>query len=317
MVVDAEPHGHLREGERKALIKTTAMAPNATDDEFKLFLAVADRLGLDPLTRQIYAIHRRNGKDDHGRDKYQMTIQTGIDGFAAIAERTKVYAGADDIVFDVEDAEHPNKAMATVYRIVQGMRVPFTASARWSEYAQRKPVWRDKKPVTDANGHPVYELIGKWADMPYNMLGKCALAKALRMAFPVQLSGIYTDDEMDQADNPLPVVTAATAVAHTARTATVRPTSDDKRAAFNALRERAIAAGMHEDDWELVCQQVAGTADHTRMREPGKRALIAYVERMEHERAAQTEAQAEAQAAADDADYVTDADFEQQDEAQP
>lgn len=220
--VVAHASASMREQERKALIKRTAMATHASDDEFQLFLAVADRLGLDPLTRQIYAIHRRSGKDDHGADKFQMTIQTGIDGFAAIAERTRVYAGADDIVFDREDAEHPNKATATVYRLVQGQRVPFTASARWSEYAQRKPVWRDRKPAYE-NGQPVYELTGKWADMPYNMLGKCALAKALRMAFPAQLSGVYTDDEMGQADNVPALQQQHASVEPAAATPAVRP----------------------------------------------------------------------------------------------
>lgn len=158
-------------------IKDT-VAVGATDSELQLFLFHCERTGLDPLSRQIHFI-KRGGK---------ATIQTGIDGFRAIAERTGVYAGNDDYVFNngrtmyhmVDAKELPKTATATVYKIVGGQRVAFSATAVWDAYCPEKGNFM-------------------WMKMPYLMLGKCAEALALRKAFPNDLSGLYTTDEMAQA----------------------------------------------------------------------------------------------------------------------
>lgn len=155
--------------ERLDLIKRT-VANGTTDDEFALFMHACRRTGLDPLMRQIHCV-KRGGK---------MTIQTAIDGYRLIADRTGVYAGNDDPIFD--DEEKPRKATVTVYKLVGGVRCGFTATARWDQYHPG-----------DAQGF-------MWKKMPHLMLGKCAEALALRKAFPAELSGVYTNEEMDQAD---------------------------------------------------------------------------------------------------------------------
>jgi len=151
-------------------LSKSQIAVGATDDELKLFLHVADKSGLDPLSRQIYFI-KRSGK---------MTIQTGIDGFRAVADRTGQYVGSSDPVFE-DNGKIPAKATVTVNKVVGGIVGNFTATARWEEYYPGK-----------SQGF-------MWDKMPHTMLGKCAEALALRKAFPAQLSGLYTGDEMDQA----------------------------------------------------------------------------------------------------------------------
>lgn len=155
------------------LIKST-VAVGATDAELQLFLHQCKKTGLDPLAKQIYF---QKYNDKKGTSK--MTIIIGIDGYRSIAERSGEYAGNDDPVFDNELS--PTKATVTVYRIVRGVRCPFTASARWDQY------------------YPGDQKGFMWKKMPHMMLGKVAESLALRKAFPADLSGTYTAEEMEQA----------------------------------------------------------------------------------------------------------------------
>ena len=158
------------------LIKQT-VAKGATDLELKLFLHQCQRTGLDPLSRQIHFIKRWNAK----LSKDEGAIQTGIDGYRVVADRTGQYAGSDDAAF-CPGEKYPESASVTVWKLVGGQRCGFTATARWSEYY----------PGDDNKGF-------FWRKMPHGQLAKCAEALALRKAFPQQLSGIYTNEEMDQA----------------------------------------------------------------------------------------------------------------------
>lgn len=158
-----------------ALVKRT-ICKDASDDELKLFMHIANKSGLDPFARQIYATKRVN----HKTGEKTMVVQTSIDGFRLIASRTDAYAGSDDPVFDNE--ENPTKATVTIYKMVQGQRCAFTATARWKEYCP--PTGQDFM----------------WKKMPCVMLAKVAEALALRKAFPADLSGIYAKEEMDQAE---------------------------------------------------------------------------------------------------------------------
>lgn len=173
------------------LVKTQIMGVDAKgntrpDEDLLLFLYVAKRTGLDPLTKQIYAVYRWNTR----QGKEVMTIQSSIDGMRLVAQRTKEYAGQDDVIYDPKDevTKYPRKATVTVYKLIGGTRVSFTASVRWGEYVQ-----------LDKNNQPT----SMWDRMPYLMLGKCAEALALRKAFPNELSGVYSEEEMAQANNPL------------------------------------------------------------------------------------------------------------------
>lgn len=170
-----------------ALIKRTLMSSKRapTDDELALFVHQCDRTGLDPFSRQIYAIYR---KDRDGVER--MGIQVSIDGLRLIADRTQKYApgnsywcGEDGIWRDVWlTTDPPAAARVVVRKLVGGQLVEFSVPAKWGEYK------------------PSYDGAGLWRKMPTLMIAKCSEALALRKAFPNETSGLYTSEEMAQAD---------------------------------------------------------------------------------------------------------------------
>lgn len=155
----------------------------------QVFLHYAQRTGLDPFARQIYMIGRWDSRSGGKR----WTIQSSIDGLRIVAQRSGEYAGQTGPEWAGEDGQWldlwvhkvpPLAARVGVLR--QGFAQPVYGVAHLSEYMPRT---KDGRPM------------GLWASMPAVMLAKCAEALALRKAFPMDLSGLYTAEEMAQAES--------------------------------------------------------------------------------------------------------------------
>lgn len=164
------------------------------------FLLHARRTGLDPIARQIYCIER-GGK---------WGTQVSIDGARLVAERTGQYRGQTPTQWTDDGREWvdvwlaktpPAAARVGVFR--EGFAEPLFAVATFDAYNAGSPIWKK---------------------MPALMLGKCAEMLALRKAFPQDLSGLYSSEEMDQAGTPAQAAVVAPAPpVHTQQAAIVAP----------------------------------------------------------------------------------------------
>lgn len=171
-----------------ALIRDT-FCKGCTVEQMETFFHVCKHTGLDPFLKQIYAIVR-NCKQKDGSSKPTLTIQTSIDGYRLIAERTGRYSPGKEpsYTYDetiAEGVKYKKLVSATAYikkMTKDGTWHEVSASAQFKEYV------------------PSYQN-DFWTTKQHIMLSKCAEALALRKAFPAELSAIYTKEEMDQADN--------------------------------------------------------------------------------------------------------------------
>ena len=161
------------------------IAKDATDDELKLFLYHVNRTKLDPFSKQIY-FQKRNTKNGP-----QVIMMTSIDGARVIAQRTGQYGGVSETFYNggktlyqciEEGLKQPTTAEIIVYKVMNENVIETRASASFEEYY---PKGTENMQVK----------------MPFLMLGKVAEMLALRKAFPMDLSGLYIAEEMNQTEN--------------------------------------------------------------------------------------------------------------------
>ena len=176
---------------KRDLIKSVFFK-GCSNDEVELFLHVCKKTGLDPMMKQIYPVKRWSSAEK----KEVMTCQTSIDGFRLIAERTGRYCPGKEATHIYNKEGELVSATTYVKKMtMDGTWHEVAATAFYDEYVQKTKEGK----VTQF-----------WERMPHVMLAKCAESLALRKAFPADLSGLYTSEEMSQSSTP----TAQSAVVH-------------------------------------------------------------------------------------------------------
>lgn len=148
-------------------------------DQINFFVEVCRRKKLDPFMRHIHLVERKS-KDQFGKWITSYTIQAGIDGMRAIAQRNAKIKSYKRWVEKREDDLYGICEIDTEDRGIYRDELPF------NEYVQKK-------------GDGTINTF--WAKFPQTMIKKCAEESVLRMMTPEDLSGVYGDDEMMQADS--------------------------------------------------------------------------------------------------------------------
>ena len=229
-----------------------------TDAEFQLVIYTATQRGLNPLTRQMYVMKDRSGR---------LSLITSIDGQRLIADRTGKYRGQTEPQWCGSDGKWvdvwlqsgpPAAARVGVYK--EGFETPVYAVATYVGYCQK-----------NYEGKPT----GQWGKMPDVMLSKCAESLALRKAFPEDLSGLYTQEEMGPAE-----VDRGDVINHdTGEIISADPDNITKqiRKIFAMLRERGIKDG---ETAKAIVYELADVDSMTKLTKQSASEVIEKVENM-------------------------------------
>lgn len=180
------------------------VAKDCNKQEFDLFIEVARQTGLDPFRKQILPIVFSKNNEA----KRSMTIMYSRDGLRCIAARCSNYRPKSKpatFVYDETLKSGTNPAGIVSVSIELHIQDnekqwhPVLGEAYWDEYAPIEKEWH----WGDQKGQKVYTgketISDMWLKMPRNMIEKCAESQALRAGWPEQFSGVFGEEELQQA----------------------------------------------------------------------------------------------------------------------
>lgn len=191
-----------------------SLYPGAKPESIKLVLGYCRAAGLDPMQKPVHLVPMNVKKPGGGRDDYEWrdVVMPGIGLYRVQAARTGELAGIDEPQFgpmrSAYGIEFPEFCKVTVYRMISGQRVPFTACEFWVEnYATQR---KDSEAPN-----------AMWKRRPRGQLAKCAEAQALRKAFPELGSQPTADETIVDAGDVIDAVPVVKPIPTVARKQTV------------------------------------------------------------------------------------------------
>lgn len=225
------------------------LCPTATDSELALCIELCNRQRLNPFTKEVYLVKYGSAP---------ASIITSYQVFNRRACRNENYNGIKSGVVVMRGHDIVKKRGAAVYKQVGEQLI-----GGWAEVS-----FKDGRETAYAELALSDYSTGKsnWAKMPGVMIEKCAKAAAWRLAFPDDFSGMYTAEEMNQAQPR-----KADSVTEAPKPVDLQPVRD----LFKPFC-RALDLGSNEAV-DLICGQV-GAESMQAMTEVQARRAVSYME---------------------------------------
>jgi len=167
----------LRFTEEQVKIIKNSLCPGASDDEYKVYIAMCQERNLNPLKKQVYGMVSNK----------KITTMVSIEGYRAIANRSGQYMPGKETTFAYDKDGNLFSATAYVkrYSPQMGDYVEFGYTALLKEFVKPNQNWKDR---------------------PHVMLSIRAEANAIRRGFSEETSGLMTKDEMDYEEEELKTI---------------------------------------------------------------------------------------------------------------
>lgn len=165
-----------------------SLYPGARTESILLVIDYCKARGLDPMKKPAHIVPMEVRDAKSGDYQWQDVVLPGIYELRTTAQRTGEYMGhskpeyGPDIEF--KSVKAPEYCSFTVYR--------------WNQKAQMKGEYPVTVYFTETVGLKKGGAVNsRWSKAPRQMLTKCAEAAALREAFPDELGGQMTHEEME------------------------------------------------------------------------------------------------------------------------
>lgn len=147
---------------------------------------------LDPMKKPCHIVPMKVRDSKTGDYSWRDVVMPGIYEYRTTATRTGLYLGQSDPEFGPEIEHLGVKAPAWCRIVVY----------RWNEKAQQRAEYPARVKFAEAvattrnKKTSEIEVNDRWSRAPEQMLEKCTEAAALRKAFPDELGGTHTAEEM-------------------------------------------------------------------------------------------------------------------------
>ena len=170
-----------------------SLFPGADPQSVLMVIDYCQARGLDPMKKPCHIVPMKVKDAKTGVESWRDVVMPGIYEYRTTAQKTGEYLGQGKTEYgpeiDYKGLKTPDSCTVTVYRwnSKAKQRAEYITTVWFSEVVAES--WkRGEKGVKEPNA--------RWKKAPRQMLTKCTEAAALRMAFPDELGGEMTVEEM-------------------------------------------------------------------------------------------------------------------------